>query len=189
MEFIDFRLPAKGFDTPLSLWRASHERGQRVALLLQRLAEHWRINGPGDAASTTARDVRRFFEEATPRHHEDEDVDLFPRVLRHLDQAAGSDGKSIAEALDRLHRDHEVLDAQWREAREALDHCMVQPPRADEPIVINRFVDSYIAHHGTEDELILPIAQLALPATEFIAIGESMAARRATTWSALGQPT
>ena len=52
---------------------------QRFAALLGRLAEHLGTHGANEDAQVTATSIRRYFNEAAPRHHEDEEVDLFPR--------------------------------------------------------------------------------------------------------------
>ena len=40
MAVIGFRAPAAGFDHPIEMWQACHERVKRMSALLQRLAQH-----------------------------------------------------------------------------------------------------------------------------------------------------
>ena len=51
---IDFRTPAAGFDQPVEMWLACHQRVQRFAALLSRLAEHVRKQGADEDAQVTA---------------------------------------------------------------------------------------------------------------------------------------
>lgn len=187
MDFIDFRLPAEGFAQPLMLWVACHDRAQRVALLLQRLIGHLRQHGPSEATRVTAGEVRRFMDEALPRHHADEDVDLFPTLRRRLDAAQGLGGgvQQATEALDRLGHDHPQLDDLWLQVRGALAHADRAAPTDAHCRVAEQFVDSFIAHHGVEDQIITPVATLALQPDDLAALGAAMAARRGTTWAAL----
>ncbi|MDZ7652759.1 MAG: hemerythrin domain-containing protein [Burkholderiaceae bacterium] len=190
MEFIDFRLPLDGFAQPLLLWGACHQRGQRVALLLQRLFAHLNQHGPSDATRVTAAEVRRYLGEAAPRHHADEDLDLFPRLRRQID-ARGEhipDAGRAVEALGVLERDHLQLEDQWGRMQAALAHAETAMPTAEHCAVADDFVDRFITHHEIEDQIVAPVAQRALTADDLAAIGASMAARRGTTWAALSTP-
>ena len=44
-----------------------------------------------------------------------------------------------------------------------------------------------MGHHEAEHQLLLPAAQRLLQPDDLKALGEGMAARRGTTWAALGQ--
>jgi hemerythrin-like domain-containing protein len=190
MEFIDFRLPLEGFAQPLLLWGACHQRGQRVALLLQRLFEHLKQHGPSDATRVTAAEVRRYLIEAAPRHHADEDVDLFPRLRRRIDargKRIPEAGRAV-EALDVLESDHPRLEEQWQRVLAALVRSEAAVPAPEHCAIANDFADGLIAHHAIEDQIIKPVAQHALTANDLAAIGASMAARRGTTWAALSTP-
>ena len=61
---IDFRTPGAGFDQPVEMWLACHERVQRFAALLSRLADHVRKQGADEDAQVTATSIRRYFNEA-----------------------------------------------------------------------------------------------------------------------------
>ena len=119
MNLIDFRLPATGFASPLVLWTACHERGQRMAQLLSRLLEHWTAEGPSEHVNVTAVDVRRYFDEAAPRHHQDEDVDLFPRLLRRLDISGTTESDRLSDLIKRLDTEHREMETLWPATRAA----------------------------------------------------------------------
>jgi hemerythrin-like domain-containing protein len=186
MNLIDFRLPATGFASPLVLWTACHERGQRMAQLLSRLLEHWTAQGPSEHVNVTAVDVRRYFDEAATRHHQDEDVDLFPRLLRRLDISGTTESDRLSDLIKRLDTEHREMETLWPAMRAAIDHCTRQPLRPDHPSLLQRFIDGCIGHHSAEEMLILPMAQLALQPIDHAELGASMAARRGTTWAVLG---
>lgn len=190
MEFIDFRLPAEGFAQPLMLWMACHQRGQRVALLLQRLFAHLSEHGPSDATRVTSAEITRYLNEAAPRHHADEDVDLFPRLRQRMDAYAGPLPVigAAADALDRLAHDHAQFEDLWGRVRAALRHADQARPSADHLACVEQFVGSFIHHHQAEDQTIGQAAPLLLQPQDLAEIGAAMAARRGTTWAALSTP-
>lgn len=190
MEFIDFRLPADGFAQPLMLWAACHQRGQRVALLLQRLVGHLAQHGPSDATRVTSAEIIRYLTEAAPRHHADEDIDLFPRLRRRLDAHVGPlpDADQTAQALDRLADDHPLLEDLWDRLRAVLRHADRARPTDDDMACAEQFVGSFIHHHQAEDLTVGRAANELLLPEDLAAIGAAMAARRGTTWAALSSP-
>ena len=73
---VEFRSPDAGFDQPIEMWLACHQRVRRFAALLQRLRVHLLSAGADEEAQMSAASIRRYFNEAAPRHHEDEEVDM-----------------------------------------------------------------------------------------------------------------
>jgi hemerythrin-like domain-containing protein len=187
MQWIDFRLPPSGFACPLDLWSACHDRGRRVAFLLHRLFRHLVEHGPSDATRVTAAEVQRYLTEAAPRHHADEDLDLFPRLQRRLDGRGAdiADAESAAEALQRLAQEHERIESLWAPLRGALEQVRERPATAAQCALADDFIDRFLPHHALEEEVILPVARRALNGEDLAAIGAAMAARRGTTWAAL----
>jgi len=187
MQWIDFRLPREGFSCPLALWTASHDRARRVVYLMQRLFAHMCTHGPSESTRVTSAEVRRYLAEAAPRHHADEDLDLFPRLQRRIEcrggDSAGAD--QALQAMRRLADVHGEIEALWTPLRAALEHTERQAPTAEHLASVNRYVERFVHHHGIEDQIILPVARGALEPADLAAIGESMAARRGTTWAAL----
>ena len=186
MDLIDFRRPAGGFANALHLWLACHDRLERVIALIGRLADHVDHHGPDDAAGVTAREVRRFFEESMPRHHADEEEDLFPRVLQGARQARlNGETAKAARAIERLGADHGALDALWPQMREQLGAIELKQARPLDRAQIDRFVVAQIEHHRVEDQIICPLAQRVLAPSDLAALGDSMAARRGLAWKDL----
>jgi hemerythrin-like domain-containing protein len=189
MEFVDFRMPIEGFAQPLLLWGVCHARGQRVALLLERLFWHLPRYGPNDATRVTSSEVRRYLNEAVPRHHDDEDIDIFPRLRRRLD--AGDievpEVELTVQALDRLEHGHPMLGNLWEPVCAALVRADDTEPTAEHCACAEAFIGSFIAHHEVEDQLIARTASIALESRDLAEIGAAMAARRGTTWALLSR--
>lgn len=182
---IEFRTPEGGFDEPLALWLACHERVLRFCTLLERLRVHVEGNGADEEAATSARSIRRYFNEAAPRHHADEEIDLFPRLLRRLAEqpaALSADNdtrtRSAIEALTAEHRTNEVL---WS----ALDAALAQIERGAAARLdadrVAAFGQTYRGHIDVEESVLMPAMKRAFAASDWADVGRAMASRRGVT--------
>jgi hemerythrin-like domain-containing protein len=165
--------PAAGFDEPFAMLHACHERVQRMLALLQRLAEHLALQGADEQAAAAARDVLRYFDQAGPAHHEDEERHVLPRLR-------GAGEVALAE---RLHADHQQMTAQWQRLRARLlplaeRRELPLPPLGPDAL---RFAELYREHIEIEEGRAFPLAAAATPADAVAAMGEEMAARRGLT--------
>ena len=96
-----------GFDEPIAVLRACHERMLEHCDLLERLIAHVAEKGPDMEASSAAAKVYRYFATAARHHHEDEEQDLFPKLSQQ--------SMKIAELVFGLRKEHQQLDALWNE--------------------------------------------------------------------------
>lgn len=185
MALIDFRTPAAGFDQPLELWLACHDRVRRMASLLERLDEHLREKGADEAAQVTAASIRRYFDEAAPRHHEDEEVDLFPLLRRLLPRRAPKKAAAVFSALDRLQAEHLELGRLWQQVRATLLALEAGQPAKLERELVQRFAAGYRAHCELEDTVVADALKGCLGEVDLDALGQSMAERRGVDWTHL----
>ncbi len=179
---IDFRTPAAGFDQPIEMWLACHERMLRMIALLVRLREHLASDGTSESAGVTAASILRYFDEAAPRHHEDEEIDLFPRLLMHL---KGSERDKIAPQIEALQEDHKRLEGAWAELRPALIAIESKSEKSLDDGATGDVVIGFRQHVERENQLLAPALQRAFDPEELEAIGRSMAARRGVNWEEL----
>lgn len=184
ISLIDFRTPAAGFDQPLAMWQACHERVARMNNMLQRLVDYLRKNPVDESASVTATSIRRYFDEAAPRHHEDEEIDLFPRLMQRLREASsGPAAAHIGAAIENLLADHTEMHALWSAIRRQVVEVEAgRRPQFDEAQV-TLFVTRYRAHIEIEDGEIASALQRMLTAQDLVEIGRAMAARRGVDWA------
>jgi hemerythrin-like domain-containing protein len=185
MALIDFRTPAAGFDQPLELWLACHDRVRRMTGLLERLREHIGDMGADDAARVTATTIRRYFDEAAPRHHEDEEVDLFPLLRRLLPGKAPERLQEVERALARLEADHVSLGKVWQQVRPALEAIERGEPVQLDAAVVRTFADGYRGHCEVEDTVVADALRLCLGDADLDALGQAMAERRGVDWTHL----
>ncbi len=92
--------PAAGFEQPFEMLEACHERVQRMLALLGRLREHLASHGADEQARQAARDVMRYFDQAAPEHHRDEELHVFPPLLAQNDP-------KVAAVVVRLQQDQD----------------------------------------------------------------------------------
>jgi hemerythrin-like domain-containing protein len=114
-----------------------------------------------------------------PKHTEDEEVSLFPRLRGHGGVEAGEAFSAVAE-LEAQHRAAELAHAEF-------DALAGRLPRdgSAEAGDVDRFTelatalsDLYRPHIRVEDELVFPAAARGIPPSVLAAIGEEMRARR-----------
>ena len=177
---IGFRTPAAGFDDPIELWLACHERVRRFCRLLQRLPEHVAAHGADPQAREAAQGIRRYFNEAAPRHHADEETDLFPRLLR---RAPAERAEALRATLAALEAEHAANDARWRKLDAALTGIESGRAVALDPRALDDFVTTYQAHIGVEESAVLEALREWLDESDWRAISAAMAQRRGATWS------
>jgi hemerythrin-like domain-containing protein len=185
MAIIDFRTPAAGFDQPLELWLACHDRVRRMTGLLERLREHLDIMGNDDAARVTATTIRRYFDEAAPRHHEDEEVDLFPLLRRVLPDKAPERAREVEHALARLEADHASLGRIWQQVRATLQAIERGERVALDAATVREFADGYRGHCEVEDTVVADALRLCLGDADLDTLGQAMAERRGVDWTHL----
>ena len=94
---------APGFDQPLAVLKHCHDRIRKQLNTLDKLLQHLPTHGADDQAKQAATAVLRYFNEAAPLHHEDEEIDLLPT----LEVAAlGADAALLQEYLPLILKQH-----------------------------------------------------------------------------------
>jgi hemerythrin-like domain-containing protein len=172
--------PSAGFDDPLAMLGACHDRVRSSLALLQRLQAHVAIHGADADAQSAARDVRRYFNNAAPAHHEDEERHVVPVLM------ASTDPQAVVTAA-RLLDDHRRLRLMWSDLEARL--ARIEQGHATEAAELDRLVKDFVALHdqhlALEDELAFPSFErdtAALGPAHRQAMGQEMAERRGVIW-------
>jgi hemerythrin-like domain-containing protein len=163
------------FGHPLQMLEACHDRIEMQCETLRNLAAHLPAHGCDAQAQQAASNVMRYFDSAGRHHHEDEEQDLFPRMIA---SASGENAERVAVLVGQLKREHRNMEQAWlrlRETLETLAHGGDAP--LDEPDV-KHFCDMYTNHIASEEQDLIPLASLLLDSDEQAALGRAMAARR-----------
>lgn len=170
--------PAAGFEAPFDMLEACHERVERMLALLQRLVAHLADKGWDASAAEAARDVMRYFDQAAPLHHQDEELHVFPPLL------AAPDVGGLHAMVHRLQQDHLDMEAHWPLARAVLERIRQpgtgpwQPLDTDELATLQAFDARYHGHIATEEQHIYPATQQQLSAEQQQTMGLEMMERR-----------
>ena len=169
--------PAPSFDDPLGMLFACHRRIERQLATLARLQRHLPEHGCDDDARAAARAILKYFDEAAPNHHADEEQSLFPRLaaLRPRGRRA-----LMAPLLD----EHELLADNWNRLRPLLSRT--SPRRRRRPAAgggrgSRRRV---CAPHRARGQRAIPLAGRSSTPAALAAIGREMAERRGVSFDA-----
>ena len=164
--------PGVGFEAPFEMLEACHQRVHRMLDLLARLSAHLASQGVDESARQAARDVMRYFDQAGPAHHEDEERHVLPRLR----------GRGAGAIADRLHADHEAMAGAWSQVRtDLLDVAEGRWSSAAQESAAGRwqaFAALYHGHIEVEEAEAYPLARVGLDEAAEQAMGREMASRR-----------
>lgn len=167
------------FTDPVGMLQDCHRRIERFLGVLRVLGEQARGTPLTPDQRTALETSLRYFREGAPRHVQDEEVSLFPR-LRHQRNAKVAAALAIVE---RLERDHSTVEA-WHRKLDALGSCWLKEGVLD-PTSTSRFQqltrqlsELYEEHIHVEDNELFPLAASALSRSDLHIIGQEMARRR-----------
>jgi hemerythrin-like domain-containing protein len=167
--------PAAGFEVPLEMLSACHNRIGRQCATLQRLVGHLAAHGADEAARTAAEAAMRYFDTAAKHHHADEEEDLFPALIESM---AGSDAVCLREITAALEADHRQLEAHWRRVRAGLERVAAGDPLSLDHADVEALTGAYQRHIEREEAELLPMAARLLSDESLDLIGRAMRERR-----------
>lgn len=161
-----FNNQAIGFDHPLEMLRACHGKVERFCTLLQQLVIHIKEQGVDVPARDAAQQIYRYFHQAAPLHHQDEEIDFFPLLLQYVPQCQTD--------ISRLTQEHQHLHDTWQKLAPALKNIDEYQLDVD---ISAAFVAAYRRHMAIENAL-FDLGEKWIDADELTRIGQNMAARR-----------
>jgi hemerythrin-like domain-containing protein len=164
-----------GFDEPIEMLRACHDRIERQCETLERLVPHLRTQGCDEAARGAAAAVLRYFTLAGPNHHADEESDLFPRLLA---AATGEDAQRAAHVVASMIADHREMERLWAEIEPALATVARGAIDRLDAVLVGAFCTIYRNHIAIEETDVLALAEHVLPAAVLAEVGLAMSIRR-----------
>jgi hemerythrin-like domain-containing protein len=177
VELPGHRAPAAGYEAPFQILHACHERVQRTLSLLQRLQAHVVQQGADVQAVQAARDIVRYFEQAAPQHHLDEERHVFPRVLALGDPV-------LTQTVHRLQRDHVEMETTWAQVRVELQHLIDTKEHVDEAWstrsrdLFSHFLHLYERHIPDEEQLVFPAGERSMEPVALTVMAQDMMQRR-----------
>ena len=163
-----------GYEQPFAMLAACHERVQRMLRLLARLQAHVASAGADEQARHAARDVMRYFDQAAPQHHLDEERHVFPAVF------ARGDPETVS-VVRRLLEEHRLMEDGWQSVRqilEALASGSLDAIDDAQCAEMDRFAALYDSHIDAEESVAYPCARKALDEAALAAMTDDMMRRR-----------
>jgi hemerythrin-like domain-containing protein len=173
-----------GFDQPLGLLSDCHRRIENFLEMMIRVLQR-----SGDGSRALAGDERqaletalRYFDVAAPRHTQDEEQSLFPR-LRASDNPQALAALARVEALEADHRHADTAHAQVKDlCRRWLDAGPLPQARRQRLVhLLQDLREMYARHIAMEDNELFPLAARVLNSSELHEVGKEMAQRRGLT--------
>ena len=171
--------PDHGFDEPLGLLSDCHRRMERFLDVLM----HVCINRTGSELHADEREALQrateYFRVAAPRHTQDEEESLFPRLRACNDPRVPG---ALAE-MQRLEADHEAADRRHAEVDQLVQRWLERDRLEQSEIdalsgALAELQELYRAHIAVEDGQIFPLAANVLTSEQVCSLGYEMAKRR-----------
>lgn len=169
--------PDGGFDDPIGMLTDCHRRILRFLDVLCHVAHRARGNALTAEEQTAVDSALRYFRESGPRHNQDEEDSLFPR-LRRLETSPALD------EIDRLFADHEIaaalhIEVEQLYSRWIAEGTLVIAESAQLESDTARLAHLYRDHIRIEEELVFPEAAKLFDAKAIAAMAAEFKARRA----------
>lgn len=126
-------------------------------------------------AIAVMRQLAGFFQDELPRHHADQDSDLFPALIESM---AGSDAVCLRDITELLAREHRELRRQWLHLGPALEGVATARAQSLPVPEVEAFIERCRACAALEDSELLPMAARLLSDAQIVTLAEAMRRRR-----------
>ena len=173
--------PDHGFDQPLGLLSDCHRRIEDFLDVMIRVLE--RTEGGRKPLTPAEREALetalRYFDVAAPRHTQDEEQSLFPRL-----RASNSpDAHAALEQVELLEADHRHAEVMHKQVESVCRRWLDGQPLDQGDFeraggLLRELREVYARHIGVEDSKLFPLAARVLDQRQLLEIGEEMAQRR-----------
>ena len=167
------------FDQPIELMMDCHRRIENFLGVLRRVVDEYRDRELDQQARDALTTSLNYFRQAAPRHTEDEEKSLFPR-MRQVDDPKVHE---VMTALDRLESDHRKMEAAHARVDEIGRHWLADgkldsATHAEAETLLGEMAAGYAQHIRLEDEEVFVLASKVLKADALAGVGEEMKQRR-----------
>lgn len=163
------------FDQPIAVLKHCHDKIRKQLQTLQKLHAHLPSAGADAEAKQAATAILRYFRDAAPNHHADEEKDLLPMLQA---TAAGDDLIVLHELLPQILQEHQEMDLIWIKLATQLESILSGADSSLAHDDVTRFVALYTAHMEKEEGHIAPMAKRLFDADQMQQLGQAMRARR-----------
>ena len=166
---------APGFDQPLAVLKHCHDRIRKQLTTLEKLLPHLAQHGADAEAQKAVLAVLKYFQNAAPLHHDDEEVDLLPTLVQ---TAQAADAELLATLLPKILQQHQQMAAQWQGLETQLSLIATGSAAALNSADVTAFQAIYQEHMQIEETQIAPMAMRLFSPEQMHKLGQAMQARR-----------
>lgn len=157
------------FAEPIEMLYACHGKVRRFCGQIGILADYMAEHGRNGAVLQAIRQISQYFNVAAPLHHQDEESDYFPLLLKYAPQAQAD--------IDELLRQHGLLHQNWDAVAAEFGRIEADGNYRPDAAVFKAFTDGYAVHLALEEGL-FELGKSHIPAGQLAKIGKNMAQRR-----------
>lgn len=163
------------FTQPIAALKHCHDRIRKelraLAALPAQLAQH----GANLEAQQSAAAIVRYFEQAAPIHHADEEEDLIPLLQA---SARDADAALLDLMIPVLMAEHRDMAATWDTLQLQLKQIALAQSAALDGELVTQFSSLYATHMDTEETHVAAMAKRLFDSAKMLLLGNAMRRRR-----------
>jgi pyridoxamine 5'-phosphate oxidase len=167
--------PGPDFNQPIAALKHCHDRIRKQLETLTRLQQHLHQEGVTVDAKQAATAILRYFNQAAPQHHADEEENLLPMLQATV---AGEDAATLGSMMPEVLDEHRQMEDTWHSLGTQLEALANGQGKDLEQDIVERFTDLYTRHMEKEEGSIAPMAKRLFSPQQMQQLGDAMRARR-----------
>jgi pyridoxamine 5'-phosphate oxidase len=167
--------PAPDFDQPIAVLKHCHDKIRKQLKTMEKLSTHLPEFGADLDAKQGAIAILRYFNEAAPKHHADEEQDLVPMLQS---TAAGEDAARLSALVPQIMQEHRQMEALWERLAQQLQQISSGDSVQLSDDDVRQFVGLYTSHMEKEEANIAPMAKKIFSSAQMAQLGQAMRSRR-----------
>lgn len=167
---------ASSNETPFELLESCHEKIIHFSSILLKLCTALKQQGWSEELVATAHNITHYFNIASPEHHFDEELHLFPAIIALNAKSEDQQSRDLILLINRMIKEHVESDALWEKINHLLNNKSEDFKQLETLSI--EFEKTMCEHAAIENSIIFPFAKAHISAAEFKKMGIEIAARR-----------
>lgn len=163
------------FTQPISALKHCHDRIRKELRALAALPAQLSQHGADLEAQQSAAAIVRYFEQAAPIHHADEEEDLIPLLQA---SARDADAALLDLMIPVLMAEHRDMAATWDTLQLQLKQIALAQSAELDGELVTQFSSLYAAHMDTEETHVAAMAKRLFDPAKMTLLGNAMRRRR-----------
>lgn len=157
------------WNEPIEMLYACHSKVKRFCRQLSILPDYLEKHGYTQAVLNDVEQILSYFNRAAPLHHDDEELDFFPQLVKVAPQAQS--------AIDELEQQHKNLHKNWNALSAQIEELISEQRQNIDEHLIERFIQGY-ERHITLEEPLFEMGREFLADDVLSEMGKNMSIRR-----------